>query len=276
MTQLAPTVTLSHGSAMPVLGLGTWPMDDDESATAVAAAIGSGYRSVDTAENYRNERGVGRGIADAPVPRSELFVTTKFNKEWHGVDEARRACENALERLGLDYLDLLLIHWPNPGQDRYVDAWRGMLRLREEGLVRAAGTSNFKPAHLRRLLDATGEAPEVNQINLNPYATRAETVAFHREHGIVTEAWSPIKPADVLAEPVVVEIAERHGCTPAQVVLRWVTQQGYVTVPKSASPERQRENLASLDVELTAEEIEAVSALDRGEAHVTDSDTFGH
>lgn len=276
MTQLAPTVTLSHGSAMPVLGLGTWPMDDDESATAVAAAIESGYRSIDTAENYRNERGVGRGIADASVPRSELFVTTKFNKEWHGVDEARQACENALERLGLDYLDLLLIHWPNPGQDRYVDAWRGMLRLREEGLIRAAGTSNFKPAHLRRLLDATGEAPEVNQINLNPYATRAETVAFHREHGTVTEAWSPIKPADVLAEPVVVEIAERHGCTPAQVVLRWVTQQGYVTVPKSASPERQRENLASLDVELTAEEIEAVSALDRGEAHVTDSDTFGH
>ncbi|WP_166849984.1 aldo/keto reductase [Isoptericola sp. BMS4] len=276
MTQLAPTVTLSHGTAMPVLGLGTWPMDDDESATAVAAAISSGYRSVDTAENYRNERGVGRGIADASVPRSELFVTTKFNKEWHGVDGARQACENALERLGLDYLDLLLIHWPNPGQDRYVDAWRGLLRLREEGLIRAAGTSNFKPAHLRRLLDATGEAPEVNQINLNPYATRAETVAFHREHGIVTEAWSPIKPADVLAEPVVVQIAERHGCTPAQVVLRWVTQQGYVTVPKSASPERQRENLASLEVELTAEEIEAVSALDRGEAHVTDSDAFGH
>ncbi|MEN5073453.1 aldo/keto reductase [Isoptericola cucumis] len=276
MSTLAPTIPLAHGARMPVLGLGTWPMTGDEAATAVTAAIESGYRSIDTAENYRNEEAVGRGLREASVPRDELFVTTKLNKEWHGVDGARQACEASLERLGLDRLDMLMIHWPNPDQDRYVDAFRGLLQLRTEGLVRAVGTSNFKPAHLRRLLDETGELPEVNQINLNPWATRDTSVAFHREHGVVTEAWSPIKPAAILDEPTIVEIAERHGRSPAQVVLRWVTQQGYVTVPKSASPERQRENLAIFDLELSADELSAISALDRGEEHVTDSDAFGH
>jgi 2,5-diketo-D-gluconate reductase A len=276
MTHPAPTVTLANGTAMPALGLGTWPMDDDEAATAVTAAIESGYRLIDTAENYRNERGVGRGLRDAAVPRADLFVTTKFNKRWHSVDGARRACEGALEPLGLDYLDLLLIHWPNPGQDRYVDAWRGLLALRDEGLVRAAGTSNFKPHHLRRLVDETGVAPEVNQINLNPYAARADTVAFHAEHAIVTEAWSPIKPREMLDDPAITTIAERHGRSPAQVVLRWITQQGYVTCPKSASPERQRENLDVFGFELDPDETAAISALDRGEGQVTDSDSFGH
>ncbi|MCK9794946.1 aldo/keto reductase [Isoptericola sp. 4D.3] len=276
MTDPAPTVTLANGTAMPALGLGTWPMDDDEAATAVATAIESGYRLIDTAENYRNERGVGRGLRDAAVPRADLFVTTKFNKRWHSVDGARRACEGSLERLGLDYLDLLLIHWPNPDQDRYVDAWQGLLALRDEGLVRAAGTSNFKPHHLRRLVDETGVAPEVNQINLNPYAARAETVAFHAEHAIVTEAWSPIKPHEMLDDPAITTIAERHGRSPAQVVLRWITQQGYVTCPKSASPERQRENLDVFGFELDPDETATISALDRGEGQVTDSDSFGH
>ncbi len=276
MSTLAPTIPLSHGARMPVLGLGTWPMTGDEAATAVTAAIESGYRSIDTAENYRNEEAVGRGLREASVPRDELFVTTKLNKEWHSVDGVRQACEASLERLGFDRLDMLMIHWPNPDQDRYVEAFRGLLRLRSEGLVRAVGTSNFKPAHLQRLLDETGELPEVNQINLNPWATRDASVDFHRAHGIVTEAWSPIKPAAILDDPVIVEIAGRHGRSPAQVVLRWVTQQGYVTVPKSASPERQRENLAIFDLELSADELAALSALDRGEEHVTDSDTFGH
>ncbi|MFC7877982.1 aldo/keto reductase [Isoptericola sp. NPDC057391] len=272
----APTVTLANGTAMPALGLGTWPMDDDEAARAVATAIDGGYRLVDTAENYGNERGVGRGLRDASVDRSELFVTTKFNRRWHGVDGARQACEASLDRLGLDYLDLLLIHWPNPDQDRYVEAWQGLLALRDEGLIRAAGTSNFKPHHLRRLVDETGVAPEVNQINLNPYAARADTVAFHAEHAIVTEAWSPIKPRELLDDPVITEIARRHDRSPAQVVLRWITQQGYVTCPKSASPERQRENLDVFDLELDPQELAAVSGLDRGESQVTDSDEFGH
>ena len=159
MSTLAPTIPLSHGARMPVLGLGTWPMTGDEAATAVTAAIESGYRSIDTAENYRNEEAVGRGLREASVPRDELFVTTKLNKEWHSVDGVRQACEASLERLGLDRLDMLMIHWPNPDQDRYVEAFRGLLRLRSEGLVRAVGTSNFKPAHLQRLLDETGELP---------------------------------------------------------------------------------------------------------------------
>ena len=272
----APTVTLANGTAMPALGLGTWPMDDDEAARAVAGAIDGGYRLVDTAENYGNERGVGRGLRDASVDRSELFVTTKFNKRWHSVDGARQACEASLDRLRLDYLDLLLIHWPNPGQDRYVEAWQGLLALRDEGLIRAAGTSNFKPHHLRRLVEETGVAPEVNQINLNPWAARTDTVAFHAEHAIVTEAWSPIKPHELLDDPVITEIARRHDRSPAQVVLRWITQQGYVTCPKSASPERQRENLDVFGLELDQDELAAISGLDRGEGQVTDSDEFGH
>ncbi|AEG45159.1 aldo/keto reductase [Isoptericola variabilis] len=276
MTTTAPTVTLSHGTEMPVLGLGTAGFDDAEAAECVRTAIEDGYRLVDTAENYGNERGVGQGIRDAAVPREELFVTTKFNKRWHSVDGARQACENSLERLGLEYVDLLLIHWPNPGQNRYVEAWEGMIRLREEGLARAIGVSNFKPHHLDRLVEATGVTPEVNQINLNPYATRASTHAYHVSHGIVTEAWSPLQPATMLQDPVITEIAARTGCSPAQAVLRWLTQRGIVTVPRSGSREHRRQNLASVDVQLTQKDIDDISALDRGEDHVTDSDEFGH
>ncbi len=276
MTTTAPTVPLSQGVEMPLLGLGTARMDDAEAAESVRSAIEDGYRLVDTAENYGNERGVGQGLRDAGIGRDEVFVTTKLNKRWHSVDGARQACENSLERLGLEYLDLLLVHWPNPDQDRYVEAWEGLVRLREDGLVRAIGTSNFKPHHLDRIIEATGVAPAVNQINLNPYATRAATHAYHVSHGIVTEAWSPLRPSTMLQDPVVVEVARRRGCTPAQAVLRWLTQRGIVTVPKSSSAERRRENLASVDVQLTPNDIDGIDALDRGEDHVTDSDAFGH
>lgn len=276
MTTTAPTVDLIHGASMPTLGLGTFPLKGDDAATAVRVAIESGYRLIDTAENYRNEPGVGQGIRDSGVPREELFVTTKFNREWHSVDGARKAFDNSSAALGLDRIDLLLIHWPNPDQGRYVEAWKGLVTLLEEGAVRAIGTSNFKPAHLDAIIAATGVVPDVNQINLNPYTTRGSTVAHHREHGIVTESWSPIKPAEILAEPVVVELAERYGRTPAQIVLRWHTQLGYVTVPKSASPERQQSNIAIFDFALTEDELAAISALDKGEGHITDSDEFGH
>ncbi len=276
MTTAAPTVPLSHGTEMPLLGLGTARMDDAEAAEAVRTAIEDGYRLVDTAENYGNESGVGRGIRDAGVPREELFVTTKLNKRWHSVDGARQACENSLERLDLEYVDLLLIHWPNPDQDRYVEAFEGLLRLREDGLVRAVGTSNFKPHHLDRVLDATGVAPEVNQIRLSPYATRASTHAYHVAHGIVTEAWSPLKPATMLEDPVIAQVALRRGCSPAQVALRWLTQRGIVTVPKSGSRERRLENLRSVEVQLTPRDLDDISGLDRGEDQVTDSDEFGH
>ena len=276
MTTTAATVDLVHGATMPALGLGTWPMNDDEVAVAVRTAIEAGYRLFDTAENYRNEAGVGQGIRDSGIARDEVFITTKFNKEWHSVDGVRQAFDNATAKLGVDTIDLLLIHWPNPGQDRYVDAWKGLVRLLEDGAVKAIGTSNFKPAHLDRIIDATGVVPDVNQINLNPYATRDSVVGYDREHKIITESWSPIKPADILAEPVITELAARYRRSPGQIVLRWHTQLGYVTVPKSATPERIRENIAIFDFELTGDELASISALDKGEDHVTDSDRFGH
>lgn len=275
-TSLAPTVPLAHGAQIPLLGLGTWPLQGDDAARAVRSAIESGYRLVDTAENYRNEEGVGQGVRDSGIAREDVFITTKFNRRWHSVDGARQACDASLRRLGVEYLDLLLIHWPNPDQNTYDEAWKGLVRLLEDGAVRAIGTSNFKPAHLQRIIDATGVVPDVNQVNLNPYATRDAVVAFDAAHGIVTEAWSPIKPASLLSDPVVTALAEKHGRTPAQVILRWHTQRGFVAIPKSASPERQRVNLAIFDFELAPEELDSISALDQGEAHVTDSDTFGH
>jgi 2,5-diketo-D-gluconate reductase A len=274
----APTVTLLHGAQMPRIGLGTWPMDDAEAEAAVATAIGSGYRLVDTAENYGNERGVGRGLKASGVPRGELFVTTKFNKRWHGVDLVAEACERSAERLGVDYIDLLLVHWPNPGEDRYVDAVRGLDRLLADGRLRAIGTSNFKPAHLERVIAETGVVPDVNQIQLSPTVTRGSHRAFHAQHGIVTQSWSPIggQSNDVLREPVVVEIAERYGRTPAQVVLRWHLDLGLTAVPKSGDPTRLAQNLDIFDFELSADEVAAISALDRGDAAGADSDAFGH
>lgn len=274
----APTVTLAHGAEMPRLGLGTWPMDDDTAETTVATAIELGYRLVDTAENYGNERGVGRGLKASAVPREELFVTTKFNKRWHGVELAAEAYERSLDRLGLEYIDLLLIHWPNPRQDRYVQAVQGLARLLEQGRLRAIGTSNFKPAHLERVIADTGIVPDVNQIQLSPTVTRESARAYHAQHGIVTQSWSPIggQSNDVLREPVVVEVAERHGRTPAQVVLRWHMELGLTTVPKSADPARLRQNLDIFDFSLTAEEVAAISALDQGDAAGADSDVSGH
>ena len=262
----APTVTLLHGAEMPRLGLGTSPMDDGVTEQAVATAIGLGYRLVDTAENYGNERGVGRGLKASGVPRDELFVTTKFNKRWHGVELAAEACQRSTDRLGLDYVDLLLIHWPNPQQDRYVQAWRGLVRLLEDGRVRAIGTSNFKPAHLNRIIAETGVVPDVNQIQLSPTVTRDSARDYHAGRGIVTQSWSPIggQRNDVLREPVVAEVAERHGRTPAQIVLRWQIQQPMnIAIPRSSNPARIVENFGVFDFSLTPEEMRRISGLAR-------------
>jgi 2,5-diketo-D-gluconate reductase A len=277
MPELAPTLKLQHGAEIPQLGIGTWPMDDDETHRALLAAFEIGYRLVDTAENYRNEIGVGRAIASSGLPRDDIFVTTKFNKRWHGVDGARQACEASLERLGLDTIDLLLIHWPNPSQGRYVDAWRGLSQLLDEGRVRAIGTSNFKAAHLQRLLDETGVVPDVNQIQLSPEIARAELREFNAEHEIVTESWSPLGRGRTLFDQLAVDDAARaHGRSPAQVVLRWHVQHGLIAIPKSSRAERMAENLSVFDFELTSAEIAALDALDRGETAATDSDAFGH
>src|SRR5688572_28176778 len=203
---------------MPMLGFGTWTLDDREAERMVAAALDAGYRLIDTAEEYGNEPGVGRAIRASGVDPAELFVTTKFNRRWHGVEEVQQAWSNSVERLGLDRIDLLLIHWPNPQHGRYVDAWRGLLRLLEDRKVRAIGVSNFTPTHLQRLLDETGIAPHVNQIQLNPRLPRAEERRFHEAHGIVTESWAPIGSGrDLLGEAMIARSAQEHGKTPAQV-----------------------------------------------------------
>ena len=272
----APTVQLRSGAHLPLLGLGTWPLNDDEAARTVSLAIETGYRLIDTAENYRNEKGVGEGIRRSGVPREELFITTKFNREHHSVDGVRRAFEASARRLGVEYVDLLLVHWPNPDQGHHVEAVQGIAALMEQGLVRAVGTSNYKPAHLQQVMDA-GIVPDVNQIQLDPRRPRIQERAFHNEHGIVTESWSPLGPGSgLLEDPGVVSIAEAHGVTPAQVVLRWHVQQGMVAIPKSADPERLAQNLDIFDLELSGAELARLYLLDTGDAEIMDSDGFGH
>lgn len=272
----APTIELLSGASIPVLGLGTWPLDDDEAATAVEQAVSAGYRLFDTAENYGNEAGVGEGIRRSGIERDAVFITTKFNKQWHSVDGARKAFEQSAARLGVDYIDLLLVHWPNPDQDRYLDAVKGLAALREDGLIRAIGVSNFKPTHLQRVLDE-GLVPEVNQIQLDPRHTRPESRHFHGKHGIVTESWSPLgKGGNLLQDPAVDRLADKYGMTPAQIVLRWHIQLGLVAIPKSANPLRIKQNINLFGFELTQDEVESLSALDTGDGEITDSDSFGH
>lgn len=269
------TLTLASEVAVPRVALGTWPMNDAEVEAAVLQAVDIGYRHVDTAENYQNEIGVGRGVRGCGLDRSEIFVTTKFNKKWHG-DPAAGLAGN-LARLGLDYVDLLLIHWPNPAQDLYVTAWEGMIALREQGLVRAIGTSNFTPAHLTRLIEATSVAPEVNQIELHPYLDRADARAFHAAHGIATEAWSPLGRGNgLLEEALVTGLAEKYGRTPGQIVLRWDIQLGLLTAPKSADRRRQADNLDIFGFALTQQEMDEITALSRPDVIAVDADVVGH
>jgi 2,5-diketo-D-gluconate reductase A len=278
LMSVTPILPLLHGAQIPVIGLGTSPLRGAESAAQVRRAIEAGYRLIDTAENYHNEDAVGQGIRDSGVDRAEIFITSKFNRKWHSVDGVRQAYEASLQRLGVDYLDLLLVHWPNPDQDRYVDALRGLAALLADGRLRAFGTSNFKPSHLQRVREETGIVPDVNQIQLSPYATRNATRAYDAEHQIVTESWSPIGASDagLREDPVIAEIAEAHGKSGTQVVLRWHLQLGLVAIPRSANPGRLAENIDVFDFELSEEEMASISGLDRGEAGVADSDVSGH
>ncbi len=277
MTDLsAPRVPLSGGTSLPQVALGTWPMNDEEVKETALLAFDIGYRHVDTAENYENERGVGAAVRECGLPRDEVFVTTKFNRKWHADPAAGLA--QSLERLGLDYADLVLIHWPNPDQDRYLQAWEGLIALREQGLARAIGTSNFTPEHLRRIIDATGVVPEVNQVEMHPYVARERERAFHAEHGILTEAWSPLGRDNGLRdEPLVKEIAQAHGRTPAQVLLRWDIELGAATAPKSANRQRLTDNLDIFGFQLSPEEVASLTALTAPPGlEVMDPDTFGH
>jgi len=276
-TGIAPTIALTHGALMPRLGLGTWPLTGGDAERAVAGALDSGYRLVDTAFNYGNEDGVGRGIKASSVPRGDVFVTTKFNKESHSVAGVHKAFAGSARSLGVDYIDLMLIHWPNPSYDHYVDAWRGLIELLEVGDVRAIGLSNFKPAHIDRLLAATGVVPDVDQIQLNPGVTRDGSRAYNADHGIITESWSPLGPgSELLQQPVITRLAQSYDRTPGQIVLRWHIELGLVTIPKSGNLDRIRTNIDIFDFTLTAEDVAAISALDKGESAAADSDAFGH
>ncbi|MFD7136664.1 aldo/keto reductase [Streptomyces sp. NPDC059894] len=255
-----PVHTLNDGTKLPALGLGTWPMDDAQAEEAVAAALRQGYRLIDSAVNYRNETGVGRGIARAGVPREEIVVTTKLPGRHHGYEETLASFEESRRRLGVDHVDLYLIHWPLPRVGRYVDSWRAMIKLREEGLVRSIGVSNFTAGHIERLEKETGVLPSVNQIELHPLLPQDELRAVHEAKGIVTESWSPLgRGSDILADPAVVSVAEAHGVTPAQAVLRWHVQLGAVPIPKSSDPGRQAANLDVFGFELDAAQTAAIA-----------------
>ncbi|MFI8528986.1 aldo/keto reductase [Streptomyces aquilus] len=264
MSKPFPTVTLNNGIEIPQLGFGVFQVPDPETAAAVTSALEAGYRSIDTAAIYGNEAGVGQALAASGIARDELFVTTKLWNADQGYDATLKAFDASLAKLGLDFVDLYLIHWPTPARDLYRESWRAIERLAGEGRVRAAGVSNFQPAHLRRLLDGSPLVPAVNQVELHPGLQQRELRELHAESGIVTEAWSPLAQGAVLGEPVLTSIAERYGKSPAQVVLRWHLQLGNVVIPKSVTPSRIRENADVFDFALTDEEMTAIAGLDRG------------
>ena len=270
-----PTVTLNNGVVMPQLGFGVWQVPDDGALPAVATALEAGYRSIDTAAMYRNESGVGKAIAASGIARDEVFVTTKLNNDGHGREATLRAFEQSRKNLGLEYVDLYLIHWPLPAQDRYVETWQAFETLLRDGVVRAIGVSNFHATHLQRVIDESGTVPAVNQIELHPYLTQQPLREFDTTHRIATEAWSPLASGgDVLADPVITSLAEKYGKTPAQVILAWHLQLGNVVIPKSVTPARIRENFAVFDVELDADDVVAISELDRDGRTGPNPDTF--
>ncbi|MFC9653318.1 MULTISPECIES: aldo/keto reductase [unclassified Streptomyces] len=260
-----PTLTLNNGIEMPQLGFGVWQVPDDEATRAVGTALEAGYRSIDTAAIYGNEEGTGNAIKASGIAREELFVTTKLWNSEQGYDTTLRAFDASLERLGLEYLDLYLIHWPRPAVDAYVDTYKAFEKLLGDGRVKAIGVSNFLPEHLERLIGETSVVPAVNQIELHPQLQQAESRALHAKHSIATEAWSPLGQGKGLLDvPTVVAVAHKHGRTPAQVVLRWHIQLGNVVIPKSVTPSRIRENLDVFGFELDADDLAAFAALDEG------------
>jgi len=270
-----PVTELNNGVGMPQLGFGVFQIPDEETAAAVKAALEAGYRSIDTAAVYGNEAGVGRALAKTGIPRDELFVTTKLWNSQQGYDSTLRAFDESMRKLGLEQLDLYLIHWPLPRRDKYLDTWRAFEKLHADGRVRAIGVSNFQPAHLERLLGSSDVVPAVNQVELHPYLQQAEVRAFDEKHGIATEAWSPLaKGGSLLGEPAIAELAVKHGRTPAQIVLRWHLQLGNVVIPKSATPSRIAENFDVTGFTLTEEDMATLTPLDRGERTGPDPDRF--
>src|SRR5215213_1068977 len=276
MTSLASVhnVTLHDGVEIPQLGFGVFQVEPERTQETVEEALAVGYRHIDTAAAYRNEPGVGAALAATGIPRAEIFVTTKLWNSEQGFDSTLRAHAASLERLGLDAVDLYLIHWPMPGEDRYLDTWRAFEQIREQGGSRSIGVSNFRIEDLERLREEAELQPTVNQVELHPLLQQAELRSWHAEHAIATEAWSPLAQGEVLGDEALVGIAESHGKTPAQAVLRWHLQLGNVVIPKSVTPERIRENLEVFDFELGEDEMEALAGLETGERIGPDPATF--
>jgi 2,5-diketo-D-gluconate reductase A len=269
-----PTLPLGDVE-IPQFGVGVFQVPPEDTVENVTSAIEAGYRHIDTAKAYGNEAEVGQAVRASGLARDEVFITTKCSNDDHGYDEATRALKASLGRLETDYVDLYLIHWPRPADDRYVETWQALIDGQKAGLARAIGVSNFQPAHLRRIVDETGVTPAVNQIELHPYLVQTELRREHAERGIVTEAWSPLAKGKATKDPVVREIASAHGKAPGQVVLRWQIQLGNVVFPKSSRPERLRENIDIFDFSLSDDEMARIEALDRGERTGPDPDRFG-
>jgi 2,5-diketo-D-gluconate reductase A len=270
----APMLPLRPDGGIPQLGFGVFLVPPPQTTEVVAVALASGYRHIDTAAAYRNEAAVAEAVRTSGLDRGEVFVTTKLWNDDQGRERARHAFDASLERMDFHYVDLYLIHWPVPSHDRYVETWETFVELRDEGKARSIGVSNFQPAHLHRLVAETGETPAINQVELHPYLQQPGLRRVHEELGVLTEAWSPLGRGEVLEDPTIVAIAEAHGRTPAQVVLRWHLQLGNVVIPKSVTPARIRENFDVLDFELSDAEMERIEALDRGRRIGPDPDTF--
>ncbi|OIJ67844.1 aldo/keto reductase [Streptomyces mangrovisoli] len=275
MSSKVPPIILNNGVEMPQLGFGVWQVPDDEAEQAVATALEAGYRSIDTAAIYGNEAGTGRAIAKAGLAREDVFVTTKLWNSDQGYDATLRAFDTSLDKLGLDYVDLYLIHWPTPARDTYVDSYKAFEKLLADGRVRAIGVSNFLTEHLKRLIEETSVIPAVDQIELHPHLQQHAARAYLAEQGIATEAWSPLGSGKGLLEvPAIVAIAQKHGRTPAQVVLRWHLQLGTIVIPKSVTPSRIKENIEVFDFSLDTEDLAAISALNEDRRLGPDPATF--
>jgi 2,5-diketo-D-gluconate reductase A len=269
-----PAVTLRDGEQIPQLGFGVFQIPPEDTADVTTRALLAGYRHVDTAKAYNNEAGVGQAIHAANLQREDVYITTKLWNGDQGYDSAKRALRTSLDQLEFDHVDLYLIHWPTPAKDNYVETWKALIELQQDGLTRSIGVSNFQQAHLERLIAETGVAPAVNQIELHPYLAQTGLRREHGEHNIVTEAWSPLAQGAVLEDPVIVEIAKAHGKSPGQVVIRWHLQLGNVVIPKSVTQSRIEENIDVFGFTLTDEQMAAIDGLDRGHRTGPDPDTF--
>lgn len=262
MSEPIPEITLNDGLKIPVIGLGTYGLDGNAGANAIQAAIDHGYRLIDTAYNYENEGAVGKAIERSSVPREKLLITSKLPGRYHSYDQAITAIQESLFRAGLSYFDLYLIHWPNPKQDKYVEAWQALIDARKFGLVRSIGVCNFLPEHLERLENETGVKPSINQIELHPFFNQEEQRSWNEANNIATQSWSPLGRHNGASETdTIKQIAKRHGKTPAQIILRWHYQLGAISIPKSAAPERQLENISIFDFSLTEEEMNSINQL---------------